>query len=188
MGSQIFVPACFETKSKRRQKVPLDIFSISNTLRVSQLKNLFQTLPHFAHVFVQYPSNSSQISFKLSSDAAKTSPTFHSTCRSFTGASLVLCNGHPAIHPADISSDAAAEKQNLLWNPRQTERKEEIFPVEAGGRETPGHRMEKSQAPFDSCQRGLWFLSSKKNCSAFLCRNASAVSHGSLVFLCSTLK
>lgn len=108
-----------------------------------------KTIPHppsLCSCFVQYPLTSSQISFKLSSDAAKTSPTFYSTCCSFTVASLVLCNRHPAIHPADHFIWWRCWEANLLWNPRHTERKEEIFPVEAGGQATPGHRMEKSQA------------------------------------------
>lgn len=66
-------------------------------------------------------------SFKLSSDVANTSPTFHSTCRSFTGASLVLCNRHPTIHPADHFIWWCYREANLLWNPRQTERKKRFF-------------------------------------------------------------
>lgn len=112
-----------KTNRKRRHKVPLDIFCILITQRVSQSTNP----PNSSHVFVQYPLNSSQISVNLCADAANTSPTFPSTRRSFTRRHSCYATDTPPFAQQTISSGGAGEKQTCCGIPNKRKEEKRFF-------------------------------------------------------------
>lgn len=135
----------FSNENKRRQ----DVFSVLNTQILSQSKNSTSNPPSLRSCFVHFPLNSTQFSFKLPFDAAEHLPhvPFNVSLihRGVTG--VMQQTPHHSTKPDTqqaISSLGAAEKPLCRGTPEKRKGKETFFPVEAGGRETPGHRVEKS--------------------------------------------
>lgn len=186
-GLQIFIPPFFSNENKRRQE---DVFSVLNTQIVSQSKNSTSNPPSLCLCFVHFPLNSTQFSFKLPFDAAEHLPhvPFNVSLIHRGVTAVMQQTPHHSTKPNTqqaISSVGAAEKPLCRGIPEKRKGKEAFFPVADEERRVTGWKSH--QCSLTVRQQGLWFLSSKIR-SAFLCRNASAVSHGSLVFLCSTLR